>query len=100
MAVGFPDWQMRAFTSAENSEQEKISATATEAATSFSQEVKSVLIYNDGVNPCYINFDATATTNNMKLVSKAWFSADLKVKDVHTICAASETATLYVIGLY
>lgn len=100
MASGFPDWQIRAFTSSENSEQLKISATDTEATTSFSQEVKSILVYNDGNNPVHLNFGATATTDSMKLVSKAWFSADLKLTDLHTICATGETATLFVIGLY
>jgi len=100
MAVGFPDWSLQAFTSAENFEQKKISATATEATTSFSQQVKSVLIYNDGNNPCHIDFDATATTDDMKIVAKAWLIIDLNTTDLHTICAINETATLFCIGLF
>ena len=100
MATGFPDWTRKSFTSADNFEQVKISATATEATTSFTQEVKSVLIYNDGVNVCHINFGATATTNHVKLPAKAWLVIDLKFTDVHTICATGETATLYAVGTY
>ena len=100
MASGFPDYQSRIFTSAKNFEQKKISATATEATTSFTKQVKSLLIYNDGVNVCHINFDATATTNHIKLPAKAWLVVDLQLTDVHTICATGETATLYCIGLY
>lgn len=100
MASGFPDWQQRIFSSAENFEQKKISATATESTTSFSQEVSAMLIYNDGVNAVHLNFDATATTNSFKLPSKSYFMADLKLTDVHTICATGESATLYVIGTY
>lgn len=100
MASGFPDWQNRVFTSAENFEQKKISATGSEATTSFSQQVKSVLIYNDGANAVHVNLDSTATTNNMKIVSKAWFSADIVHTDIHTICATGETATLFVIGTF
>jgi len=100
MPGDFPDWQQRIFSSAENFEQLKISATATEATTSFAQQVSSVLIYNDGNNPCHLDFDATATTSEFKLVAKAWFIADLKLTDLHTICATGETATLFVIGLY
>jgi len=100
MTSGFPDFQFRAFTSAENFEQKKISATATEATTSFTQQVKGLLIYNDGVNPCHVNFDATATTNHIKIPPKAGFIIDLKLIDIHTICASGETATLYCIGLY
>jgi len=100
MTSGFPDYQIRAFTSAENFEQLKVAATAVEATNSFSQGVKSVLVYNDGVNPVHINFDALATTNHIKLPAKSWFVADLKVTDLHTICAAGHTATVYVLGTY
>lgn len=100
MTSGFPDYQIRAFTSAENFEQKKISATATEAATSFTQAIKSILIYNDGANPVHLNFGATATTNHMKLVAKAWLVIDLNFTDLHTICATGETATLYCVGTY
>jgi len=100
MATGFPDFQSRAFTSADNFEQQRILATAVESTNSFTQEVKSVLIYNDGVNSVHINFDDTATTNLMKLPSKAWLMIDLKFTDIHAICAAGETATLYCVGTY
>lgn len=100
MASGHADWSIRAFTSAVSREQIKIAATAVEATSSFSQEVKSCLIYNDGVNPCHIEFDDTATINHMKLPAKAWLIVDLNLTDIHTICAAGETATLYCIGLY
>ena len=100
MTKGFPDYQSRFFTSSENFEQLKISATSTESTSSFSTQVKSLLIYNDGVNSCHINFDATATTNHIKLPAKAWLVIDLVLTDVHTKCATDETATLYCIGLY
>lgn len=100
MTSGFPDWQKRIFSSAENFEQVKISATSTEATTSFGQQVKSILIYNDGNNAVHVNFDSTATTNNMKIVPKAWFVTDLKLTDIHTICASGETATLFCMGTY
>ena len=100
MASEFPDWQIRAFTSAENFQQLKISATDSEVTSSFSQQIKSILVYNDGVNPVHLNFDATATTNSMKVVAKAWLTIDLNLKDLHTICATGETATLFVIGTF
>jgi len=100
MVSGHADYSVRAFTSAVSREQIKILATAVEATSSFSQEVKSVLIYNDGVNPCHIEFDATANLNHMKLPAKAWLIVDLNLTQVHTICAAGYTATLYCMGLY
>jgi len=100
MVSGFPDWQLRAFTSAKNFEQQKISATAVESTNSFTLQIKSCFIYNDGVNPVHLNFDATATTNHVKIVSKAWLFIDLEMTDIHAICAAGETATVYAVGFY
>ena len=100
MTSGFPDFTPRVFTSAINFEQQKILAAAAEATSSFTQQVKSVFVFNDGVNPVHFNFDDTATTDNVKVPSKAWLFIDLQMTDLHTICAAGETATVYAIGFY
>ena len=100
MASGFPDYQQRAFTSAENFEQLKIAATAVEATSSFTQQVKSFYIANDGPNPAFLNFDAVATLNHVIIPSKSWVFLDLKCTDIHTICAAAHTADLRVVGFY
>lgn len=100
MASGFPDFTPRMFTSASNFEQLRVVAAAAEATTSFTQQVKSVLIYNDGPNPVHINFDAVATLLTFILPSKSWFVADIEFTDVHTICAAGETGTCYILGTY
>ena len=100
MVSGFPDWQQRIFSSAENFEQLKISATDSEATTSFAQQVSSMLLFNNGPNDVFINFDTTATTNNFPVISQAWISVDLKITDIHTICKAAETATVFVIGVF
>ena len=100
MATGFPDFQSRAFTSADNLEQQKISATDLESTNSFSQEIKSVLIHNSGASSVHLNFDAIATSNHLKIPVNSWFSVDLRFTDIHAICATNETATLYCIGTY
>lgn len=100
MASGFPDWTPRVFTSATNFEQMRVLATAVEATNAFTQQVKSVLIYNDGNNPAHINFDDTALVTHLMIPAKSWAVFDLQFTDLHTICAAGHTATLYVVGTY
>ena len=100
MASGTPDFSPRIITSGSNSEQLKISVTATDSSDSFSQEVKSILCYNDGPNAVHFNEDATATANSFKIPSKAWLMIDIPVTTPHFICASGETATVYVLGVY
>jgi len=85
---------------AENVEQEKISATSSEATTSFSQEVKAAILLNAGNDAVHVNFDATATTNHFKLAAGASLSIDLSFTDIHTICAGSDSTTVYAIGIW
>jgi len=100
MAIGFADYQMRIFSAAQNSEQLKIDVTAVDSIGTFSQEVRSILIYNTGPNVVHFNEDAVSTVDNFEIPAKAWFSVDIPVTHVHLICAAAETATCYVIGLW
>jgi len=88
------------FTSGENVEQAKASVTSSDTSATFSQQVKSFLVYNDGNSPAHINFDAAATTNHMKIPAKAWFSIDFPVTVLHFICASGDTATVYCVGVY
>ena len=100
MASGFPDWTTGAFTSAKNSELKQVSASDSETTTSFTNRIKSILIYNDGPNPVFVNFDATATTSSFKIPAKAWLNIDLEIQSLHSITATGETASLFVIGTY
>jgi len=100
MATGFPDYQSRAFTSAENFEQVKITAVAGDNTGTFAQEVKSFWLFNTGPNPIHINFNAAATANTAEIPAKSWSFIDLKVTVVHAFLAATHTATVYLIGFY
>lgn len=100
MVSGTPDWQPKIITSGSADEQLKISVTSSDSSSSFSQEVKSVLIYNDGPNPVHYNRDATATTNKFKIPSKSWLITDVPTTTPHFICASGETATVYCLGVY
>ncbi len=100
MASGTPDWSPRIITSGSNSDQLKISVTASDSSDSFSQEVRSLLVYNDGPNPIHFNEDAAATTSLFKIPAKAWLMIDIPVTTPHFICAAGKTATVYCLGVY
>ena len=100
MTSGTPDYSPRIITSASYSEQLKIAVTAADSSDDFSQEVRSILVYNDGPNPVHFNEDAAATTNKFKLPAKAWLTMDIPVTTPHFICAAGETATIYVMGVW
>lgn len=98
--MGYPDFHRTVFAASKNSEQKTGSVTSTDTSVAFSQQIKSFIIINDGPNPCHINFDATATTSNMKIPAKSWFYVDFPVTVLHFICASGETATVYCVGLY
>jgi hypothetical protein len=100
MASGFPDYTPRVFTSATNFEQLRIAAGAVEATNSFTQQIKSIFIYNDGPHTCYLNFDAVSTVLLVPILSRSWVFLDLQFTDLHTICAAGQTATLNCVGFY
>ena len=100
MAVGAPDFSPRIITSASGDEQLKISVSATDSSGTFTQQVQAVLIYNDGPNAVHFRRGAAATTNNFKIPAKAWISINVPMTTPHFICAASQTATIYVYGVF
>ncbi len=100
MASGFPDFTPRMFTSAENFEQVRIAAIAGDNTGTFTQQVKSVLLYNDGPNPIHVNFDAVAVATDFMVPAKAWLFIDLQMIVLHAFLAAMHTATVYLVGFY
>ncbi len=100
MAVGSPDWSPKVISSGSADDQLKISVTASDSSGSFNQQVRALLIYNDGVNAVHYNRDATATTSKFKIPAKAWLMVDVPVTTPHFICATGETATVFCLGIY
>ena len=98
MATGFEDWSTHAFTSASEEEQEKASVTATETVMTFSAEVKSFTLYNDGPNAVHYAYATGASTSNFKLPAKSWIFRDVVTTSLYLICATGETATVYGAG--
>lgn len=99
MCADFPDDSTRIISSASELEDLKISITDSDSSDSFTKEMKSLLFYNDGPNPCHINLDAASTTSNFLLPSKAAHSIDIPCTTPHAICSPGETCTLYVRGI-
>ena len=100
MVSGFPDFTPRMFTSATNFEQVRVAAVAGDNLGTFTQQVKSVLLYNDGPNPIHLDFDAVAVATEFKVPAKAWLFIDLQMTVLHAFLAVGHTATVYLIGFY
>ena len=98
MATGFEDWSTHAFTSASEEEQEHAHVTAAETTMTFSSEVKSFSLYNDGPNPAHYAYATGVDTDNFKIPAKAWIFRDVVTTSIYLICAAGETATVYGAG--
>jgi len=72
---------------------------AIEIISSFTRPMNSVLILNDGPNPVYVDFDTTVTiVTGMMIPAKSWWSGDVPITSLHFICAAAQTATIYITG--
>jgi len=100
MASGSPDFSPRIVSSGSGDEQVKQDCTAVLSSATFSQTVLSVIVYNDGASPVHIKRGAVVTTNDFKLPAKAWFMTDVPTTLISFICAAGQTATCYLVGVF
>lgn len=100
MATGYPDYSGLVITSAPNMEQKKVSVTDTEVSVTFSQPVKSWLVYNDGPAPVHFSTTSGVSTNNFKIPSGSYYGVDLNVTKLYFICPTGKTATVYVVAVY
>ena len=100
MARGLPDWYKQVVTTTPNVEQVRQVVVAADVTVNFAQIVKAWLIYNDGVNPVHWNIGAAATVNNFRIRPRTFYSADIPTNNIHFICAAGETATVWIVGVY
>ena len=76
----------------------KLDATDVDKYVEFHYPVSVVHIKNMGPNTVYVRFDYPATTDYYPITSGEWTTISIKVKTVHAICEANETATLYILG--
>ena len=99
MATGFEDWAQFAFTSSSEEEQEKASVDENETVITFSKEVKSWRLYNDGTAAVHYALATGVDTDNFKIPPRAGIVEDVPTTSIYLICAAGETATVYAVGL-
>jgi len=98
MATGFEDWSTHAFTSASEEEQEHAHVTDAETVVTFSTEVKSWTLYNDGANAVHYSLSTGVDTDNFKIPPRAGIVRDVPATKIYLICDTGETATVYAAG--
>ena len=99
MTAGSPDYFPSVITSGKEEEQEKASVTDCETAVTFSDEVKSFLIYNHGPYNVHYSLSTGLNTNNFMIPAGAGLMMDLPTTSIYFICATGETAAVYVAGV-
>ena len=75
-----------------------VSVTDAETSVTFSSQRKAVLVYNDGTSDCHFSTSTGVTTSNFRIPKASSISMVFPITSLFFICAAGETATLYVIG--
>ena len=98
MATGSPDYFPRMITSAKEGEQEQDEVTDAETVLTFSSKVQAWLIYNHGPFNVHINLVTGVDTNAFMIPSGAGLMMDLPTTSVFLICAAGQTAQVYIWG--
>jgi len=99
MTSGGPDYFPRMITTAVEEDQQKASVTDTETPVTFSKRVLSFLIYNHGPFNVHYSLSTGVSTDNFMIPSGAGLMMDLPTANIYFICAAGETATVYVCGV-
>jgi hypothetical protein len=89
----------RVVTSGDDDEQYKCAVTATEFIQAFTEDMIYLLLYNDGPNGVHVDTDETVTTNSFLIPAKAQLSLGAPYSSIHMICAAGQTATVYLWGV-
>ena len=100
MASGSPDWSPRIVSSGSASQNAKANVTAAETVVTFTNIVLSFIIYNDGPNAIYVSRATGVDTDDFKVPSGSWMMMDVPSKSIYLICAAAQTATCYIVGVY
>ena len=100
MTSGSPDWSPRIVTSGSASQNAKASVTAVETVVTFTQSVLSFIIYNEGAYPVHVARATGVDTDDFKIPSGSWFMMDVPTTSIYLICAAGQTATCYLVGVF
>jgi len=100
MASGSPDWSPKVVSSGSATQNAKANVTAAETIVTFTQQVLSFIIYNDGAYAVYVSRSTGVDTDDYKIPSGAWMMMDVPTTSLYLICAAAQTATCYLVGVF
>ena len=79
-------------------DQSPVAVTAVETVVTFTSQRKSCLIYNSGPNDVHFSTTTGVAVTNFVIPSLDALSIVFPLTSIYFICAAGETATLYIIG--
>ena len=100
MASGSPDWSPKIVSSGSATQNAKASVTDSETTVTFSQNVLSFIIYNDGPSGVHVSRAPGVSTDDFKIPSGSFWVVDVPTIKVYLVCAAGETATCYLTGVF
>jgi len=100
MTTGSPDWSPKIVSSGSATQNAKANVTAAETVVTFDQQVLSFIIYNDGSSAVYVSRATGVDTDDFKVPSGSFWMVDVPTTSVYLICAAAQTATCYLVGVF
>lgn len=100
MASGSPDWSPKIVSSGSATQNAKASVDDEETVVTFSQQVLSFIIYNDGANAVHVSRATGVDTDDFKIPSGSFWVVDIPTTSVYLICDDDETATCYLVGVF
>ena len=100
MVSGSPDWSPKIVSSGSATQNAKANVTAVETVVTFTQQVLSFIIYNDGAYAVHVSRATGVDTDDFKIPSGSWMMMDIPLTILYLICDTDETATVYAVGWY
>jgi len=99
MASGRPDNQGGWITTSKYITETKIACTAAHTAHTLQGETKAFEVYNHGPNTMYMLINGVADTNDRPMGPKTSRAMDVDADSIGLICAAGQTASVWVTEL-
>lgn len=100
MVSGSPDWSPKIVSSGSATQNAKANVTDAETTVTFSQQVLSFIIYNDGSSAVHVSRATGVDTDDFKIPSGSFWVVDIPTTSVYLICDTGETATCFLVGVY
>ncbi len=99
MGSGRPDFQQSTITTSFWVTETKINCTSAHTIHTLQDETKAIEIYNHGPNIFHMLINGTADTDSRPISPKTSRSMDVDADTIGLICAAGQTASVWVTEL-